>query len=73
MVRDSFCRPLAGTGLSARYESHRLEAVVCHSLTSQLRDRASFAISHILRARIILLVVAKQGLEQDSDRTVAAK
>src|SRR5450432_2638820 len=31
LVRDSFCRPLAGTGLSARYQSHRLEAVVCHS------------------------------------------
>jgi len=26
-VRDSFCRPLAGTGLTARYQSHRLEAV----------------------------------------------
>ena len=30
-MRDSFCRPLAGTGLTARYRSHRLEAVVCHS------------------------------------------
>jgi hypothetical protein len=30
LVRDPFCRPLAGTGLSARYQSHRLEAVVCH-------------------------------------------
>ena len=30
-MRDSSCRPLAGTGLSARYRSHRLEAVVCHS------------------------------------------
>jgi len=26
----TFCRPLAGTGLTARYKSHRLEAVVCH-------------------------------------------
>jgi hypothetical protein len=30
LVRDSFCRPLAGTELTARYQSHRLEAVVCH-------------------------------------------
>ena len=29
-MRDSSCRPLAGTGLTARYQSHRLEAVVCH-------------------------------------------
>ena len=29
-MRDPFCRPLAGTGLTARYRSHRLEAVVCH-------------------------------------------
>ncbi len=27
----TFCRPSAGTGLTARYQSHRLEAVVCHS------------------------------------------
>jgi len=27
-VRESFCRPLAGTGLTARYYSHRLQAVV---------------------------------------------
>jgi hypothetical protein len=38
LVRDSFCRPPAGTGLTARYESHRLEAVVCHLFveTSQI-------------------------------------
>ena len=29
-MRDSSCRPLAGTGLTARYQSHRLEAVVSH-------------------------------------------
>jgi putative ABC transport system permease protein len=29
-VRDSSCRPLAGIGLSARYCSHRLQAVACH-------------------------------------------
>ena len=28
----TFCRPPAGTGLTARYQSHRLEAVVCHFL-----------------------------------------
>jgi hypothetical protein len=28
---ETFCRPSAGTGLTARYKSHRLEAVVCHS------------------------------------------
>jgi hypothetical protein len=27
LVRDSFCRPLAGTGLTARYLSHRLQTV----------------------------------------------
>src|SRR5271165_7002258 len=27
---ETFCRPSAGTGLTARYKSHRLEAVVCH-------------------------------------------
>ena len=27
-MRDTFCRPLAGTGLTARYQSHRLQAVV---------------------------------------------
>jgi len=26
----TFCRPSAGTGLTARYQSHRLKAVVCH-------------------------------------------
>ena len=28
----TFCRPSAGTGLTARYQSHRLQAVVCHSV-----------------------------------------
>ena len=26
LVRESFCRALAGTGLTARYNSHRLQA-----------------------------------------------
>ena len=27
-MRDSSCRPVAGTGLTVRYRSHRLQAVV---------------------------------------------
>ena len=37
----TFCRPSAGTGLTARYQSHRLEAVVCHSRQKKSQAVAS--------------------------------
>jgi hypothetical protein len=33
LVRESFCRPLAGTGLTAGYNSHRRQAVAIDFLT----------------------------------------
>ena len=40
-MREPSCRPLAGTGLTARYQSHRLQAVVSHFLGQPSADHRS--------------------------------
>ena len=40
LVRDSFCRPLTGTGLTARYRNHRLAGGGFHFFRPQLERPA---------------------------------
>jgi hypothetical protein len=65
---STFCRSPAGTGLTARYKSHRLEAVVCH-----LRHQDEIPAIRIDRVLVVASKIEEQGRTLKSARKDSAE
>ncbi len=69
---EAFCRPPAGTGLTARYKSHRLEAVVCHSPYLQAAQPTNYVVIRGTRSAQELSALVRSKLaEIDSNQATA--